>query len=70
MGKFSAKTGKKLATNLLENLKQLSEIGVLFGTAALSKKPNAASSKITDINYFYHTGKVLDLGIFFMFLDI
>ena len=64
LGKISAKTSKKLATNALKNSVRFHEIGANVATAAATKNPKAALSALPEVNNFYHTGKSLYLGIF------
>jgi len=64
LGKASAKAGKKLATNVLNNPGRALEIGANIGSAAVSRNPKAALSTIPDVIKFYHTGKGLYLGKF------
>ena len=64
LGKASAKAGKKLATNVLNNPARALEIGADIGSAAVSRNPKAALSTIPDVIKFYHTGKGLYLGKF------
>ena len=69
LGKASAKAGKKLATNVLNNPGRALEIGANIGSAAISRNPKAALSTIPDVIKFYHTGKGLYLGKFVKFLS-
>ena len=64
LGKFSAKAGKKLATNVFENPGRALEIGANIATAAATKSPKAALSTLPQVINFYHTGKGLYLGKF------
>ena len=64
LGKISAKTGKKLANNLLKNPARALEIGANVATAAASRNPKAALSTAPEVINFYHTGKDLYLGKF------
>ena len=64
LGKISAKSGKKLATNVLKNPARAPEIGAIVATAAASRNPKAALSTLPEVIYFYHTGKGLCLGKF------
>ena len=64
LGKFSAKAGKKLATNALKNPARFLEIGANVATAAASRNPKTGSSTLPEVINFYHTGKGLYLGKF------
>ena len=64
LGKISSKAGKKLATNVLKNPGRALEIGANIATAAATKSPKAALSKLPEVINFYHTGKGLYLGKF------
>ena len=59
LGKISAKAGKKLATNALNNPARFLEIGANVATAAASRNPKAALSTLPEVINFYHTGKGL-----------
>ena len=67
LGKVSAKTGQKLATNALKNPTRFLEIGANVATAVPSRNPKAASSTLPEVNNFYHTGKDLYLTRFAWF---
>ena len=60
----SAKAGKKLATNALKNPARLPESGANVATAAASRNPKPASSTLSEVINFYHTGKGLNLSNF------
>ena len=64
LGKISAKTGKKLASNVLKTPARALEIGANVATAAASRNPKAALSSLPQVINFYHTGKGLYLGKF------
>ena len=64
LGKISAKTGKKLATNALKNPAKFLETGANVATAAASRTPKAALSTLPEEIDFYHTGKGLYLPRF------
>ena len=64
LGKISAKTGKKLATNALENPARFLGIGANVATAAATRNPEAALTALPEVINFYHTGKGLYLGKF------
>ena len=64
LGKISAKTGKKLATNVLKNPGRALEITSNIATAAATKSPKAALSTLPEVINFYHTGKGLYLPRF------
>ena len=64
LGKASSKAAKKLASNALKNPARFLEIGANVATAAVSKNPKAALSKIPEVLNFYYTGKGLYLGKF------
>ena len=59
LGKFSAKAGKKLATNVLNNPGRALDITAIIATAAASRNPKGALSTLPEVNNFYHTGKGL-----------
>ena len=61
---FSAKPGKKLATNVLKNLGRALEIAANVAAAAAIGNPKAALSSLPEVINSYHTGKGLDLGNF------
>ena len=56
LGKFSAKAGKKLATNALKNPGRFLEIGANVAAATASRNPEAALLALPEVNNFYHTG--------------
>ena len=64
LGRISAKTGKKLATNFLKSTGRALEITSNIATAAATKSPKAALSSLPEVLNFYHTGKGLYLGKF------
>ena len=64
LGRISAKSGKKLATNVLKNPGRALEITSNIATAAATKSPKAALSLLPEVNNFYHTGKGLYLPRF------
>ena len=64
LGKSSAKTGKKIATNVLKNPGRPLEITSNNATAAATKSPKAALTTLPDVIIFYHTAKGLHLGNF------
>ena len=64
LGKISSNSGKKLATNVLKNPGRALEIGANISTAAATKSPKAALSKLPELINFHHTGKGLYLGKF------
>ena len=57
LGRISAKAGRKLATNVLKNLGRALEITSNIATAAATKSPKAALSRLPEVINFYHTGK-------------
>ena len=64
LGKISAETGKKLATNVLKNPTRALEIGANVATAAASRNPKAASSTLPEVIKFYQERQSLHLGKF------
>ena len=62
LGKISAEAGKNLATNALENPARFLEIDANVATAAVSRNPKAALSKLLEVINFYDTGNGLYLG--------
>ena len=62
LGKISAKTGIKLATNALKNPARFLEIGANVATAAASRNPKAPSSTLPELINFHHAGKGRCLG--------
>ena len=61
VGKLSAKTGIKLATNALKNPTRFLELGANVVTAAASRNPKATLSTLLEVINFYHRGKGLYL---------
>ena len=57
LGKFSAKAGKKLATNALKTPATFLEIGANVATRAASRNSKAVSTTLPEVINFYHTGK-------------
>ena len=64
MGKISANAGEKLATKVLKNPARALEIGANVATAAASRNPEAALSKLPEVIKFYHERRGLYLGKF------
>ena len=64
LGRFSAKAGTKLATNVLKNPGRALENTSNIATAAASRSRKAALSSLPEVIDFYHTGNVLYLGKF------
>ena len=64
LGKISSKAGKKLAKNVLSNPGRALDLTAEIATAAATKSPKAALSKLPEVINFYHTGKGLYLGKF------
>ena len=64
LAKISAKTGKKLSTNVLKNPARALEIGANVATAAASRIPKAALSTLPEVINFYHMVKGLLLESF------
>ena len=64
LGKISAKSGKKLAKNVLRNPGRALDLTSKTATAAATKSPKAALSTLPEVINFYHTGKGLYLGKF------
>ena len=62
--KVSAKTGKKLAKNVISNPGIALDLTTKIATAAATKSPKAALSTLPEVINFYHTGKGLYLGKF------
>ena len=62
--KISAKAGKKLAKNVLNNPGRALDLTAKIATAAAIKSPKAALSTLPEVINFYHTGKGLYLGQF------
>ena len=61
LGKISAKAGKKIYTNVLENPGRALEIGANVATAAASRSPKAALSSLPEVINFHQTGNGLYL---------
>ena len=57
LGKISAKTGKKLAKNVLSNPGRALDLTAKIATAAATKSPKAALSTLPEVINFYHMGK-------------
>ena len=64
LGKFSAKAGKKLAKNVLNNPGRALKLTAKIATATATKSPKAALSTLPEVINFYHTAKSLYLGKF------
>ena len=64
LGKIFAKTGKKLAKNVITNPGRALDLTAKIATAAATKSPKAALSTLPEVINFYHTGKGLYLGKF------
>ena len=64
LGRISAKTGKNLATDVLENPGRALEFTSHLATAAATKSHKVALSSLPEVNNFYHTGRGLYLGKF------
>ena len=64
LGKISAKSGKKLAKNVISNPGRALDLTAKIATAAATKSPKAALSTLPEVINFYHTGKGLYLGKF------
>ena len=64
LGKISAKAGKKLTKNILNNPGRALGLTAKIATAAATKSPKAALSTLLEVINFYHTGKRLYLGKF------
>ena len=62
LGKISAKSVEKIATNALKNPARFIEIGANVATAVASTSPKAFLSTLPEVINFYHTGKGLYLG--------
>ena len=62
--KVSAKAGKKLAKNVINNPGRALDLTAKIATAAAIKSPKAALSTLPEVINFYHTGKGLYLGQF------
>ena len=62
LGRFSAKVGKRLATNVIENPAGALETGAKNGCADASKILKAKLSSVPDVEPFYHTGKRVYFG--------
>ena len=61
LGKISAKSDKKLATDALKNPAIFLEIGANVATVAANRNLKAALSTLPEVINFYHTGKGLYL---------
>ena len=64
LGKISAKTGKKLATNVFKNPGRALEIGAKVAIAAASRNPKNVMSTLPELITFYNTGRGLYLPRF------
>ena len=64
LGKISAKAGKKLATNVVKNLRRALEIGANVATAAASKNAKNILSTLPEVRIFYHKKRGVYLGNF------
>ena len=64
VGRFSAKAGRKQATNALKKPGRALEFTSNIATAARTESPKAALSSLDEVKKFYHTGKGLYLGKF------
>ena len=64
LGKFSAKAGKRLATNVLRNPGRALEIEASVATAAASRNPKNVLSTLPELINFYHKGRGVYLGKF------
>ena len=64
LGKISAKSGKKLAKNVISNPGRALDLTAKIATAAATKSPKAALSTLPEVINFYHTGKGLYLPRF------
>ena len=64
LGKISAKAGKKLAKNVINNPGRALELTAKIAKAAATKSPKAALSTLPEVINFYHTGKGLYLPRF------
>ena len=64
LGKISAKAGRKLAKNVLNNPGRALDLTAKTATAAASKSPKAALSTLPEVINFYHTAKGVYLGKF------
>ena len=62
LGRISAKVGKRLATNVLENPAGALGTGAKNGSADASKNLKANLSSVPDVKPFYHTGKRVYFG--------
>ena len=52
LGKTSARSGKKLATNVIKKPARSLEIGANVATAAASRNPKAALSTLPEVIYY------------------
>ena len=64
LGKISAKSGKKLAKNIINNPGRALDLTAKIATAATTKSPKAALSTLPEVINFYHTRTGLYLGKF------
>ena len=64
LGRISAKTGKKLTTNVLKKPSRALELSSNLATAAATKSLKVALSSLPEVISFYHTSKGLYLGNF------
>ena len=64
LGKISAKTGEKLAKNVIGNPVRALDLTAKIATAAATKSPKAALSTLLEVINFYHTDKGLYLPRF------
>ena len=64
LGKISAKAGKKLAKNVINNPGRALDLTAKIATAAVTKSPKAALSTLPEVITFYHTGRGVYLGKF------
>ena len=64
LGKISAKAGKLLATNVLNNPGRALDVTSNIATAVATRNSKATLSSLPEMNNFYHRGKGLYLGKF------
>ena len=64
LGRIAAKTGKKLATNVLENPGRALQITSNIATAAANESPKNVKSALHELINFYHTRKGVYSGKF------
>ena len=64
LGKISAKAGKKIAKNVLNNPGRALDLTAKIATAAATKSPKAALSTLPEVINFYHKGRGVYLGKF------